>query len=220
MLDYLNSRNPHIAIHSVSNPLFFKYGNIIKGFDFDECLEIMKIKPIPEKDNCYVAFDEVMMNTSVATELSHRFYANMPVQIGYCNGNNSKLNAMEYHKGSEIDVAVTDLVLILSDIRNIKNNQLSSSCVDIFYLPANTACELYATTLHFAPCKISEKGFKSIIVLPEGTNTPLNKLPVPKNDEDKLLWMQNKWLIAHAESIPASKGAYVGITGENIEIKF
>lgn len=220
MLEYLQSQNPHITIHSITDPLFQKYGNILSGYNFNKCLEIMQTKPIPEEGNCYVASDEDMMKTDVAVQLSHRFYANMPVQIGYCNGNSSKLNALEYHKGSEIDVAVTDLVLILSDIRNIKNNKLDSSCVDVFYVPANTACELYSTTLHFAPCKITDQGYKSIIVLPEGTNAALDVLPVPNCDEDFLLWMQNKWLIAHAESIPASKGAFVGITGENIEIKY
>ena len=84
--------------------------------------------------------------------------------------------------------------------------------------PAGTACELYATTLHFAPCKVSDDGYKSIIVLPYATNLPLDKLPEARNDEDKLLWQQNKWLIAHPDSIPASKGACAGITGDNIEI--
>lgn len=220
MLTYLQSCNPHITIHPISDPTFLKYGKVLKGFDFNECLELMQAKVIPEEGNCYIASDIDLMKTKTVTELSQRFYANMPVQIGYCNGNNSKLNALEYHKGSEIDIAVTDLILILSDVRGIQDNKLSSSCVEIFYVPANTACELYATTLHFAPCKTSDNGFKSIIVLPEGTNEPLSILPTPKCDEDYLIWMQNKWLIAHADSIPASKGAFIGITGENIEIKF
>ncbi|MDF2987665.1 MAG: hypothetical protein K0R50_3175, partial [Eubacterium sp.] len=128
--------------------------------------------------------------------------------------------ALEYHKCSEIDVAVTDLLLILADIRDIKNNQLPGTLTEIFYVPGNTAVELYGTTLHFAPCKVSDQGFKSIIVLAQGTNEPLPSLPSPLCGEDKLLWMRNKWLIAHKESIPASKGAFVGITGENIEIRY
>lgn len=220
MLNQLQSRNTNITILPISDPRFLKYGNLLSGYDFSKCLEIMQTKPIPEEGNCYIASDEDLMNTEAVTELSQRFYANMPVQIGYCNGNNTKLNALEYHKGSEIDVAVTDLVLILSDIRNIINNKLDSSCVDVFYVPADTACELYATTLHFSPCATSTDGFKSIIILPEGTNAPLNPLPVPKCPEDHLLWMRNKWLIAHSDSVPASKGAFIGITGENIEIQY
>ncbi|SCP97962.1 DUF4867 family protein [Anaerobium acetethylicum] len=220
MLEDLKARNPHIAIYPVSDARFSKYGKVLDGFDFNQCLDIMQTRPIPEEGNCYVASDAELMGTDVAGELSRRFYAGMPVQIGYCNGNSSKLNALEYHKGSEVDVAVTDLVLLLSDIRNISHNELSSESVEAFFLPANTACELYATTLHFAPCKTSSDGYKSIIVLPAGTNAGLDSIPAPKCEEDYLLWMQNKWLIAHAESIPASKGAFVGITGDNIEINY
>ena len=37
----------------------------------------------------------------------------MPIQIGYCNGNNNKLNGLEYHRDSEINIAVTDMVLMI-----------------------------------------------------------------------------------------------------------
>ncbi|MFT4145406.1 MAG: DUF4867 family protein [Mobilitalea sp.] len=220
MLDQLKLLNPHISVNLITDSTFDKYGKVLNSFDFTECLEIMKNRPIPTEGNCYIASDADMMNTNISKQLSNQFYGNMPIQIGYCNGNSYKLNALEYHKGSEIDVAVTDLVLLLSDIRNIKENKLSSSQVEAFYVPANTVCELYGTTLHFAPCKTSSEGYKSIIVLPHGTNQKLDTLPTPLNQEDQLLWMQNKWLIAHAESIPASNGAFVGIYGDNIEIKF
>lgn len=220
MLDRLKKLNPTQTIHSVFDETFSKYGKIIKGYDFSECISIMETKNIPDSGNTYVASVDDLMSTVLAKELSQVFYGNMPIEIGYCNGNSNKLNALEYHKCSEIDVAVTDLVLLLSDIRFIKDNQLSSTSVEAFFVPKNTALELYSTTLHFAPCKVHDTGFKSIIVLTEGTNLPLTSLPEPNNDEDKLLWMQNKWLIAHKDSIPASKGAFVGITGENIEIKY
>ena len=38
------------------------------------------------------------------------------------------------------------------------------------------------------------------------------------NQEDKLITATNKWLLAHAESSEAKDGAWVGITGENIDI--
>ncbi len=220
MLNHLKQLNPTVKIQSIFDASFLKYGKVLTQYDFSECIKIMNTKGIPDSGNVYVACDADLMSTSIANELSTKFYGNIPVQIGYCNGNSSKLNALEYHKGSEIDVAVSDLVLILADIRDIKNNQLPSESTEIFYVPGGTAVELYGTTLHFAPCKVLDKGFKSIIVLPAGTNQPLSSLPAPHCDEDKLLWMQNKWLIAHEESIPAAKGAHIGIIGENIEIKY
>lgn len=220
MLEYLRQCNPTRKINSIYDDTFQKYGKVLKGYDFSKSIDIMKSRSIPETGNIYVASDEELMHTTIAEELRTTFYGNMPIQIGYCNGNSNKLNALEYHKCSEINVAVTDLVLILGDIRNIKNNQIDSSSTEIFFVPSNTIIELYSTTLHFAPCKVSEDGFKSIIILTDGTNLALSSLPSPKCEEDQLLWMQNKWLIAHKESIPASKGAYIGITGENIEIKY
>ncbi|AEY66978.1 DUF4867 family protein [Clostridium sp. BNL1100] len=220
MINYLKQLNPTLQIKSILDESFLRYGKVLDQYDFSECIEIMKTKVIPDSGNVYVACDDELMSTAIEKELSNIFYGNMPIQIGYCNGNSSKLNALEYHKGSEIDVAVTDLVLILADIRDIKDNQLPSTSTEIFFVPCGTAVELYGTTLHFAPCKVSDKGFKSIIVLPAGTNQPLLSIPSPLCEEDKLLWMQNKWLIAHEESIPASKGACAGITGENIEINY
>ncbi len=219
MIEALKQHNNGLEIKSIYDDTFSKYGKLLSGYDFSECIQIMKERAIPESGNIYIACDDELMQTSVAEPLSNLFYGRMPIQIGYCNGNNSGLNALEYHKCSEIDVAVTDLVLILGDIRDIKNNQYESLRTELFYVPAGIALELYGTTLHFSPCKVTSEGFKSIIVLAHGTNQPLSSLPTPLCDEDKLLWMQNKWLIAHAGSVPASKGAFVGITGENIEVK-
>ncbi len=220
MLNHLKKLNPGMEINSIFDNSFKDFGKVIQGYDFSECIKIMQNRSIPEAGNTYVACDNELMDTHLSKELFNNFYGGSPLQIGYCNGNSNKLNALEYHKCSEIDVAITDLVLILGDIRDINQNQYLSSLAKIFYVPANTAIELYSTTLHFAPCKVSDNGFKSIIVLTKGTNEPISKLPIPKNDEDKLLWMQNKWLIAHQESIPASKGAFSGIIGYNIEIKY
>lgn len=218
LLAHIKALNPHIEVYDIRDDIFLQYGKIVDGYDFSSLLTLMQNRDIPAEGNVYVGLDKEMTASDIVFDLSENFYGHMPVQIGYCNGNSYKLNALEYHKGSEIDIAVTDLVLLLGDIHDVKNNTYSSNLVKAFVVPAGTACELYATTLHFAPCKISDAGYKSIIILPQGTNLPLEKLPEAKNNEDKLLWMQNKWLIAHPDSIPASKGAHAGITGDNIEI--
>ena len=218
MISLLQEKNPHITIHSVTEPCFAAYGKVLTGFDFTDCLKVLARREIPAEGNIYAASDDEMMALPLAKTLSSHFYADMPIQIGYCNGNSSKLNALEYHKGAEIDVAGNDLILLLDDVRKISRGTLPSDTVEAFFLPAGTAVELYSTTLHFAPCKVSDAGFRSVIVLPAGTNAPLDEIPAPLCEEDELLWMRNKWLIAHAESIPASKGAHVGITGPNIEI--
>ncbi len=215
----LKALNPEMKLYRVEDPEFTEYGKIVTGYDFGEVLEIMNRRAIPAEGNVYVAKDEEMMKTEAAGEISQRFYGYMPIQIGYCNGNSSKLNAFEYHKGSEIDIPATDLVLMLGRLQEIRHNIFSSEDMKAFYVPAGTAVELYETTLHFAPSRVEDSGFRCVVILPDGTNLPLDSIPEPKNEEDSLLWMRNKWLIAHKESVPASKGACVGITGRNPELR-
>ncbi|SCJ76144.1 Uncharacterised protein [uncultured Clostridium sp.] len=215
----LKEKNPDIPFYPVTDAAFQTYGRIITSYPLEEVLAVMEKKDIPESGNKYTASDPDLMDTEFASLMTSHFYAGIPSQVGYCNGTTDRLNALEYHKCSELDIAVTDLVLLLSDVRLIRSNQLSSDQVTAFYVPRGIAVELYATTLHFAPCRVSPEGFKSIIVLTAGTNEPLASLPEAVTLEDRLIWMKNKWLIAHPDSIPASKGAYAGIQGENLQIQ-
>lgn len=66
--------------------------------------------------------------------------------------------------------------------------------VQAFHCPAGVLVEIYATTLHYAPCSARKgEGFRVLIVLPLGTNGPKPTM-VPKNEEDRRLWACNKWL--------------------------
>ena len=142
----------------------------------------------------------------------------MPIQVGYCNGTNTKLNCFEYHRDSEVDIAADDVVLLVARQQDIINGQIDSSNTEAFLCPKGTAVELYATTLHYAPCSAKKgEGFRVIIVLPKGTNEAKPDITI-KNDEDKLLWALNKWLVAHKDTSEAKDGAHVGITGDNVDI--
>ena len=65
-----------------------------------EILKAMEHAPLP--------LDEVIYEP-----LQNKGYGGLPIQIGYCNGNNKKLNVVEYHRSSELDIAVDDLILLL-----------------------------------------------------------------------------------------------------------
>ncbi len=136
----------------------------------------------------------------------------MPVQVGICYGFNSKLNGLEYHVGSEIVVAITDTVLLVAHLNDMDGKTINSDKVVGVFVPAGSAFKMYETTLHFAPCKVNDEGFKTLIILPKGTN-----LPLENKTDDELLFAANKWLIVHPEN---QNGAYVGIEGENIEVKY
>ena len=142
----------------------------------------------------------------------------MPIEIGYCNGTNTKLNCFEYHRDSEIDIAADDAILLVARQQDIVDGKIDSSRTEAFLCPKGTGVELYATTLHYAPCSAKKgEGFRVVIVLPKGTNEDAPEITVA-NDNDKYLWARNKWLIAHPDSAEAADGAQVGITGDNIDI--
>ena len=142
----------------------------------------------------------------------------MPCQLGWCNGHNNTLNCLEYHRDSEFNLGTEDFVLLLAKQEEIDDGKLDTAKVKAFRVPAGVLVEVYATTLHYAPCHTdAAKGFRVLVALPKGTNT--DKPEIKNNGgDDALLWACNKWLLAHPDSAEAKAGAYVGLTGENIKI--
>lgn len=220
-LEAMRNINEHISLLEVTDKEFRKYGKVMAGYDFKGLTGYMDEIDIPENGNVYIASEENMESYPVKETLEKHVYGGMNIQIGYCNGKNSHLNGLEFHKGSEVNIAVTDLLLILGSVLDIEKNTYEISNAEVFYLPAGTAVEMYQTALHFSPCKVSEAGFKCIVILPAGTNEPLT-YPVKRIDEaDDLLFMRNKWLICHPDGKQlVEKGAYPGLTGENLHVNF
>ncbi|MDD7403257.1 MAG: DUF4867 family protein [Butyribacter sp.] len=208
-----------MKIQSVFDEAFAMYGKVVEGYDFTDLLATLEANSEKPADSViYVPSVDVLEATSVYTELRDNCYGGMPIQIGYCNGTNTLLNCFEYHRDSEIDIAADDVILLVARQQDIKNGQIDSSKTEAFLCPKGTGVELYATTLHYAPCSAKKgDGFRVIIVLPKGTNEEMPNI-TPKNEEDKYLWALNKWLVAHKDTSEAKDGAHVGITGENIDI--
>ena len=123
---------------------------------------------IPETGNIYLASVPELEALEPAKELETVFYGGMPCQIGYCNGRNTTYNGFEYHKGSEINVAVTDFMLVLGHTWQMKGGTFRVEDAQVFFVEKGTALEMYQTTLHLSPCRVSDEGFKDIVVLPRG----------------------------------------------------
>ena len=129
------------------------------------------------------------------------------------------LNGFEYHKCSEVNIAVTDFVLIVGHTWDINRNTYNVENAEFFYIAKGEAIEMYQTTLHLSPCKVHDDGFKGIVILDRGTNTPLEYKKEEVELIDYLLLMKNKWVIAHPDREPLIRqGAFPGIIGENIEV--
>lgn len=207
-----------MVIKKVTDKAFRKYGQVLKNYDCKEILDKMQSTPLPE-GVIYEPSIKELEDLAIAKELRDREYGELPIQIGYCNGNNYMLNAVEYHRSSEINIAVTDLILLLGSQQDIEEDySYDTSKIEAFLVPAGTAIEVYATTLHYAPCNANDGGFKCVVVLPKDTNQPLEG-KLEKAYEDALLFAKNKWLIGHKDTDLGAQGAFIGLVGENISIK-
>ena len=206
-----------MEIKMVTDQTFRKYGRILKGYDFTELFAEMEKTPVTDSVE-YVPGVEALEKLSVCMDLTESMYGGLPIQIGYCNGNNYYLNAVEYHRSSEVDIPVgRDLILLLGMQQDIEDDfTYDTGKIEAFLVPAGTAVELYATTLHYAPCNASEEGFRCVVVLPKDTNLALAVSP-ELTGEDRLMTARNKWLIAHENA--GIEGAFNGLKGENLCVR-
>lgn len=207
-----------MQLQSVFDEAFRPYGKVVEGYDFGPLLQALAATPCPSGGTIYQPSEPALEALPAFGQLRDRMYGGMPIQIGYCNGHNQKLNCLEYHRDSELNVGTQDFILLVAKREEMAEGRLDTSKVRAFRCPAGVMVEVYGTTLHYAPCHVDPaKGFKVVIVLPRGTN--LVKPAIKgANPEDETLWARNKWLLAHAESSEASQGAPVRLDGVNIDI--
>ena len=209
-------KNPHLKIYRTSDPEFVPFGYRITDIDAIQFIEASKKADKVETGSLYVAEADYFKDLAAAKDVEIKYFGEIPAQAGYCYGYSSFLNAVEWHKSSEINVATTDLILFLGSVQDIVDRKIDSSKIKAFYVEKGEVLEVYATTLHFCPCQVSEEGFGCVVVLPKGTNVPLDG-----EYEDKLMFRKNKWILSHVdnESLIA-RGVIPGVTGENYEVKF
>lgn len=209
-----------MKIYSVFDDKFRCYGRVIEGYDTSELVKTLaEVTPLPDGVD-YVAEQPELQGLPITGELSSRFYGGMPIQMGWCNGHSTKLNCLEYHRCSEINIGSDDFVLLVGKLYDVdpEDGLFDTSKVEAFLVPAGVVVEMYETTLHYAPCSAAkDAGFRVVITLPKGTNGSKPSF-VPGNREDTLMTACNKWLLAHPESSEAKNGAVIGLKGWNVDI--
>ncbi|GHV62812.1 DUF4867 domain-containing protein [Spirochaetia bacterium] len=207
-----------MKLESVGESGFREYGQIVEGYDFTLLLKTLKEKtPRPLDQSVYVPGDPALENLPVYKELRDNYYGGLPIQIGYTNGFSTLLNGIEYHRSSEILIVADDVILFLAkqwEIDPLSWN-IDVSKVRAFFVSAGTALEIYATTLHYSPAAVDERGYQTAVVLPKGTN--LEKPVIKeKNAQDRYMTAANKWLLVHQDAKhEIENGALIGIRGEN-----
>ncbi len=208
-----------MKIIPVCDPAFKPYGRIVEGYPTAGLLDALeKSTPCPE-NTVYFPRVQALHDAADAASIGDALFGGMPYQFGCCNGHNTKLNCLEYHRDSEFNLGTEDFILLLAKMDDIENDVLDTAKVKAFFVPKGVMVEVYATTLHYAPCHNDPaKGFRVLVGLPAETNTDYRP-GTGGNVLDKTLWARNKWLLAHPDSSEASKGAYKGLTGVNLDIQ-
>ena len=212
-LELLRENNPDLKIYTIHDAEFIAYGTPIDDVDTTEIVCVGE-KLLQNGGAGYKASVPEFEALSIHETIRDRFFGQMPTQTGFVWGCNDRMNALEWHKNSEINIAIDDIVLLLGQLDDITDGEYNSDKVKAFYLKKGEMAEVYATSLHFTPCTVKKSGMGAVVGLPLSTNTPLDKPAT-----DRYLWAKNKWLVAHYENKGMiDKGIEGIIKGENIKI--
>ena len=216
----IKKANKNQDIKSIFDECFDGYGRVLDNTPYKTlCSKLEKFTVITHS-NVYKANEKAIFDES-AHRAALNVFGGIDIQIGYCNGMNQTLNGMEYHKSPELIVAATDILLFLAKPSDLKNfSTLDSSCAKVFFAPKGSAFTLKSETLHLSPSCVHKSGFKSVIILPKGTNLDLDeKRTDDMEKESSILFKKNKWMITHKDREPlVSQGVKIGITGINTRL--
>lgn len=202
-----------MKIYRVTDKEFKQFGRVLnldtsdivaKGEAFDR-----------DRNPTYYAGVAEFESLPIMETIQNECFGGLATQLGLCCGRNKMLNALEWHNCSEINVAITDVILLLGDLRDIEEgNRFNSDKVMAFKLLKGEAIEVYSTSLHYCPIETSEIGFACVVGLLKGTNTACDF-----ETDNELLKSKNKWIIAHEENQEMiDRGIFGGIYGINHEI--
>lgn len=214
MLETIRKKNPHVPIQHVQDEGFARYGRLC-SFDATDIIKYTRQEyEIPVQGSTYSADMEQLHEFTLIKDITHSIYGNLPIEVGLCHGQNDTLTGLEYHMGSEVNIAITPCLLALGRVEDMENKKISAKQLEVFYIPAGTILELYETTLHYCPFSCNQNGFSTIVLLLDKTNT---EIPYQRGE---LLTKRNKWFITHTSNMAkVEAGNVVGLVGPLLHIE-
>lgn len=121
-------------IYSVSDPEFKSYGRVwddVPSSLTAPLVEALAATPIPEGSK-YVASAPELEQVEGADTLGLLMYGGRPFQLGWCNGHNTRLNCLEYHRASEFNLGARDFILLVAHRWEIEDGKLDTAFVKAF----------------------------------------------------------------------------------------
>lgn len=211
-LEYIRSLNPDLHIYTTKDYSFHEYGRCL-SLDTDEILEnIERIREIPNVGTTYETDISELHEASLFNDIQENIYGKLPIQAGLVCGKNTQLTGIEFHQGSEVNIAVTDCILLLGKKEDLKHECYDVNKIKAFYIKRGEALEIYSTTLHYTPLQVHQKGFALLVFLLLGTNMPIE-------NPQGMLTKMNKWYITHpSQEKKIEEGCIPGLLGDMVKI--
>ena len=122
-----------MKIYSVFDPEYRPYGKVLEDYDTLELTAAMQKIPMPGAGVSYEASIPALEGLPVFRELSDRGFGGMPIQLGMCWGYNTRLNCLEYHRDSEINIGSSAYILLLAKLDEVRDGVLDTALVKAFY---------------------------------------------------------------------------------------
>ena len=113
-----------MKIIPVTDKSFAPYGRVVEGYDVKGILKALEeTTPCPD-GVVYFPKVDTLHAADGAEALGEILFGGMPFQLGCCNGHNTKLNCLEYHRDSEFNLGTEDFILLLAKQGEIENDVL------------------------------------------------------------------------------------------------
>ena len=117
-----------MQILSVYDEAFRPYGRVVEGYPVEGILKALAETPCTDAV-VYEPRIEALHQAENAEAIGTALFGGMPFQLGYCNGHNTLLNCLEYHRDSEFNLGTDDFILLLGLQKDIKDGILDTDTV-------------------------------------------------------------------------------------------
>lgn len=210
-LEYLKRKNPGYNWLDCQDLSFHGFGRVL---DYDATPAISKAQSLhlePVTSSNYLPKVAQLENDAIYCQIKNTVFGGLPIQVGICYGHNSRHLGFECHQGSEVNVAITDMVLALAKKKGLP---IKNESIYLVFVPRGTVVELFSETLHYCPLECDLAGFNSLVYLLNGTN---------ENFEHAhgQLTKTNKWFTTHRENlVKVAQGNIIGMEEEVIEVSY
>ena len=207
--------NQNRQFFTADSEAFSPYGRILPYDAKQWCNMAAQLYPLEMEKAAYRCDDPALLHdATIISRIKRDIFGEMDIQVGIVAGQNEYLTGIEFHQGSEVNIAITDCLLLLGLKSELQETVYDANKTKAFYIEKGTVLEIFDSTLHYTPIQTEKAGFSLGVILLKGTNTDIDTV------KGSMLTKKNKWYITHpSQTAKIEAGCLPGLQGELIHIK-